>query len=737
MKSLLSDITAFDAQQEAALAVDLEADGVAVLGASGSGKTTTLLAHIQRSLAKQGGQILVMTTVSPQGLRRTLQRACSNEEIKRVVVCTPLQLARMNHRVIADVRILDRQEAFAHFESAAAPLLATEWPTIISGELNFEVSGLRYPERFLQTSFALMMKLLASNIDPLDISPAALRATTQFYARPPNFADAELLRQLKEEHRSSLRVDDAMLDHQRKREIDLTRIVTGLFRDFAERCEHESLITQPGYVRALTAHFLQTPAQAEIVRRRYAAVVIDDAQDILQCDLAFLKSVWGDALSGVMLAGDIHAGMLGFQGAKAQDTLSAPLRQIILHERRRGTKQTVAAQQKIYPHPDAPGVPEATPNEPGSLILERCPDSAAQADAIASFIGDCLNQGTPLSECAVVVRTLRCAQTIIEALLAHDIPVDCAGDLQFEHDAVTLDFIALLWCIAAPKQRPDAVLRVLSSPLLRLSDRSVALLCAPARDPMLFAAEPSSRGRNKADSDKVKQFLDNVLGGLTDQSLSTLAQTRLHYFREFLIRHREGLSATSLRDGLIDILNESAIAAGSSVRARFSRNYIARVIGELSNLSMQNTNMEFQRLLTRWESMAYADTREDTYVQIDTEAVCVASVLAMRSRAFDAIAVADARAGAFPRYFVPEAMLYSPQRGFVARENAGSVTHARTAKFTWYFEKARVREAYNSEERRSFSYILGRARKRVFVSAWGSATRGKTAPEFLEELRRG
>lgn len=726
MSPPLSGITALDPQQRAALEVDLEIEGVAVLGASGSGKSTTLLAHIRRSLAKSDGEILALTSANEQAMRARFRQTFSSEEFQRITLCTPFQFARLHHRGIKEMRILDRHEAYTEFEAAAAPLLAGEWATLQSGEIDPEVSGLRYPERFLAAAFTLMMKLLASNIDPLEIAADALRATTEFYAHPPNFADPDLLRLLKEEHRSSLRVDRAKLDHQRRREVDLTRIVATLFADFAARCEREYLTTQAGFVRTLTAYFASAPAQAKILRRRYQAVVIDDAQDLSQTDLAWLKAVWGERLVGVMLAGDIHAGMMGFQGARAQLTLSTPERQLILHERRRGTRQTIAAQQTIYPHPDAPATPAMSSDDPASLRLERYPDTPrgtgakTQADAIAAHISDCLRQGSAPRECAVVMRTLRCAKDLVEALLAREIPIDCAGDIDFHHDATTLDIIALFWAIAAPEQRPDAVLRTLASPLLHLSDRSLALLCAPA---------PEGESASAAGG-RTKGFLENVFLGRSDQCLSPLAQERLATFREMIGRHREARLTKPLRDWLIDLVNESALAGGSSVRARFSRNLLSRVISDLCLLQAKAPRAELREVLTEWEQ------RAAEYEQIDFDAVTVAVPAALRGRSFDVVAVADARAGAFPRYYVPDTMLYSPQRGFVPRENAGSTTEARTAKFTWYVAKARVREAYNSEERRCFAYLLGRAEKRVFVSAWGAATRGKTAPEFLEELRR-
>ncbi|HEV7179182.1 MAG TPA: hypothetical protein VGN11_04890, partial [Candidatus Baltobacteraceae bacterium] len=67
--------------------------------------------------------------------------------------------------------------------------------------------------------------------------------------------------------------------------------------------------------------------------------------------------------------------------------------------------------------------------------------------------------------------------------------------------------------------------------------------------------------------------------------------------------------------------------------------------------------------------------------------------------------------------------------------NVGEARAARTAKFSYYVYRAKARENYNHEERRAFVYAMRRAKKRLVVTASGRATRGTTAPEFLEELR--
>ena len=55
-------------------------------------------------------------------------------------------------------------------------------------------------------------------------------------------------------------------------------------------------------------------------------------------------------------------------------------------------------------------------------------------------------------------------------------------------------------------------------------------------------------------------------------------------------------------------------------------------------------------------------------------AVRILSIDAARGRDFDHIVVPNIRAGAFPRYYVPDAFLYSPSLGMIAKENVGVET---------------------------------------------------------------
>ncbi|MBV8531585.1 MAG: hypothetical protein JO104_09725 [Candidatus Eremiobacteraeota bacterium] len=111
------------------------------------------------------------------------------------------------------------------------------------------------------------------------------------------------------------------------------------------------------------------------------------------------------------------------------------------------------------------------------------------------------------------------------------------------------------------------------------------------------------------------------------------------------------------------------------------------------------------------------------------------SVEAARGQEYDYAIVAGVRPGAFPRWYAPEAFLFSRRLGIVPRENAGDAPAARTAKFSYYVFVTKAAQHYYARERNAFEYAIRRARKTALVTASGTPTRGTTAPEFLEELR--
>jgi superfamily I DNA/RNA helicase len=136
------------------------------------------------------------------------------------------------------------------------------------------------------------------------------------------------------------------------------------------------------------------------------------------------------------------------------------------------------------------------------------------------------------------------------------------------------------------------------------------------------------------------------------------------------------------------------------------------------------------------ESVARAEADLLAIAPRDPAAVRVLDVEAAKGEEFDAVFLVDARAGGWPRYYVPDAFLFMPNVGMIPKENVGDADTARTAKFTYALHRFKIRDKFVAEERRAFYCAVTRAKKRLYVSASGRATQGRAAPEILEELER-
>src|SRR5581483_9804081 len=109
----------------------------------------------------------------------------------------------------------------------------------------------------------------------------------------------------------------------------------------------------------------------------------------------------------------------------------------------------------------------------------------------------------------------------------------------------------------------------------------------------------------------------------------------------------------------------------------------------------------------------------------DADAVAILGVEASKGREFARVFIFYVRAGAFPRYYVPDAFQFSVNLGMIPKENVGDgAAAARTAKFTYFQYKLDLRTKYYAEERRALYSAASRARERLTISASGRPTRG-------------
>jgi superfamily I DNA/RNA helicase len=726
---------------ERALALPAEHGLIAFTGPPASGKTEALarrfaaLAHADPALAGAA----IVTAARDDGARALAARiaAASGIAVRGATLdALAFELLRahpLETGLALDLEAVDELDAAEIFERAAAPLFSAEWSDWLGADVDPEIAGLRTPARFADAALRLIRKLRDAGIDDHAFLAVALRGATTFYANPPNLASPALLSATKDEHRASLAVDASELDRQRRRELDLAKILAHLYRAYVDELVRRGCLTAGDALAEATRLLENRPAIARALRRRLRVAFVDDAHDLSPAALRFLRALFGDALDGVAVAGDPDAATQTFAGARPERVFGRAATTVALADSAVPAQVLAVARAAIDADP-ARLVP------PGERVrVLRAADRAAEANAVADRIAGLLRDGTPPGRIAVLHRTLRTMATYENALVARDVPVALAGDPALFSRADVLDALSLLWMAVDPFRHVWA-LRALQTPMMRLSDASIAVLCGESAGPQpaLFTLpESPADGERRWDRKRDLRLGSNLLNGERDADLSPIARERIAALRERRARWTEWLRSSDVATAARAIVEDGGLllprGGEPGARGRLRVTLIERLIALIATYAARHPFDDLGGALAYCERLAAAD-RGPELVDERGDAVVVASVDRVLARRFDHVFVVDARAGAFPPYYVPDAFLFSTTYGMIPKDCAGDAVAARTAKFTWYEHHAKPRAAYVREQRRLFAAALGRADRSVTVSASGRPTRGVAAPELAAEV---
>ncbi len=632
-----------------------------------------------------------------------------------------------------DLELVDPLDAEEIFERAAAPLFSADWSDFLGADVDPEIAGLRTPDRFAVAALRLIRKLRDAGIDEQQFLTFALRGAAAFYANPPNLTSPALVAATKDEHRASLAVDASELDRQRRRELDLAKILARLYRAYVDELVRRGCLTASDALDEATRLIENRPAIGRALRTRLRVSFVDDAHDLPAASLRFLRAIAGDALDGVAVAGDPDAATQMFAGARPDRIFSRAATTVVLAP---GTlpPQILAVRRAIIDADPAFPIPTGD-----AVRVVRAPDRAAEARDVAARVAALVAGGTPPGRIAVLHRTLRTLLPYEDALVASDLPVALAGDPALFSRPEVLDALALLWTTVDP-YRHDWLLRTLQAPLLRLSDATIALLCGepPNPQPALFALpEHDEADDRRWDRRRDLRLASNFLDGTRDAELSDKARERLAAFRARRERWLAWQRSTDVASAARAIVEDGGLllARGDETRAVLQRReaLIARVLELIAAYAARHSFDDLAGALAYCERLAAAEQGPELVDERD-DAIVVAAVDRVLTRRFDHVFVVDARAGAFPPYYVPDAFLFSPTYGMIPKDSAGDAVAARTAKFTWYEHQAKPRAAFVKEQRRLFAAALSRADISATVCASGRPTRGIAAPELAAEI---
>jgi len=737
-------------------AIDAPADAplLAITGRAASGKTETIARRYAGLLARDAslgvGATLVLApraeaaTALAQRIAILLPPARAAECARdgRYFGCRLDRLAfdmLAEHATLTDLaydlEAIDAYDAEEIFERAIAPLFSADWNEFLGPDIDPEIPGLRAPDRFATAVLRLIRKLRAAQISPDAFLASALRGAATFYAAPPNLSAPALLFATKDEHRGALAVSAVELDRQRRRELDLAKIITKIYRSYLDELVAHGCLGPADAIAEATRLLEEHPALARTYRQRFRIAVVDDAQDLPTGEFRLLAAIFGKTLAGVTIAGDPQAATETFAGARPERVFGAAALTLGLQASHRVPAQISAVAAALLDPRHAPAIP------PGDAVrLHRAatpPDEAAfVADDVAAHIA----AGVPPGRIAVVHRSLRTLAVYEEALVERNIPIALNGDaaLFARHD--TLDALGLLWATVDPFAHAW-LLRVLQLPPLGLNDASLAILCGEPANPqaLLFDLPPDEGdGTRRWDRRRDLRLGTNIARGDRDADLEPEARERLIAFRARRDAWQKLARTAGVAEAAAAIVADGGLYEPrpneTDARTRRRTAVVDTLLESIARYARRNRGSDLAAALGYCERIARGETGP-AIADASADAVVVGSIDAVKARRFDRVYVVDVRAGSFPPYYVPDAFLFSPTYGMIPKDSVGDAVTARTAKFTWYAHHAKLRENYSREDRRALAVALTRADVAVTVSASGRPTRGVAAPELLVELQ--
>ncbi|MGF1646787.1 MAG: PD-(D/E)XK nuclease family protein [Kineosporiaceae bacterium] len=390
---------------------------VLLLGAAGTGRTTTVVAWAAARLGRDAGGALVVcpTRAAARRVGDLVARAVA-ATLPGPVARTPQSLAWavLREHAAREGLVPPRLVTGGETDLLVADLLAGHeaagddpWPDTVP------------PATRATRAFRADLRELWSRVVERGLGPQQLADLGRRHGRPEWVVAATLLRERSEI--AGLRGDNAW--------------------DPAEIVDEAAALARAD------------PSLGEWARSRVGAtaVAVDDAQDLTAAGWRLLTALappGGD----VLVAGDPDLATQGFRGASprlltdAAEALAGPRRRAarlvlptswrhdaVLAAVARAVSQRIGVVTAVHRAPDPPGQGEATPDggpRPGSVRALTCPDGAAEAATVAALLrAHHHDRRSPLpwDAMAVVVRSQARAQAVRLACRHAGVPVVTPG----------------------------------------------------------------------------------------------------------------------------------------------------------------------------------------------------------------------------------------------------------------------------------------------------------------------
>ena len=654
-----------------------------IIAGAGSGKTRVLthrIAHLLATGRAHPGQILAITFTNKAA-------------------------AEMRERVAALVGPAGQRMWVSTFHSACVRILRRE----------HDAAGLR--STFSIYDSADSQRLITMVVKELGID--AKRFTPKTFANRISDLKNELVT-------PQAHADSAVTSNP------LERHLVEVYRAYAQRLEAANALDFDDLI-VRTVQLLQAkPAVAEMYRRRFRHILVDEYQDTNHAQYVLVRELTGGAgASGagsgpapaeLTVVGDSDQSIYAFRGATIrnieefeQDYPSA--RTILLEQNYRSTQNILdAANAVISRNSGRRDKRLFTDSGAGAPVTGYVADSEHdEARWISSEIdrlGD--EHGVRPRDVAVFYRTNSQSRALEEAFLRSGQPYKVVGGTRFYERREIKDAIAYLRAVDNPDDDVN-LRRILNVPKRGLGDKAEAALSGhAARHAVSFgtaiadaagAQRPSEEGATAGDLDALG-IEPPVVEGLTAR-----ARRQVAGFHELLTGLRHQLVAG---DGVADVLDAALDASGYLAELRSSDDpqdatrveNLAELHSVASDFQVANPGATLADFLERVSLVADADQlppSEDVAAQEAFGQVTLMTVHTAKGLEFPVVFVTGMEDGTFP--------------------------HVRSL----------ADDAELAEERRLAYVALTRARERLYLtraavrSAWGAAN-AMPASRFLDDI---
>jgi len=676
-----------------------------VTGPPGSGKTTALAA-----LAARWAHDGVVTVIcANDASRAAFEAATARLDVReRLLVDTvPGHLASWMRAEFAasgaspQLAVGAEADSIAMAREAGRTILDMTWPGFRSTEFVLDLPFLARPDIFFEEAAGLFRQLRCRLVDPDAFSAGCACGIEAFYGDDVERAralcsDGTVRANASHKGREAMSATVDRLRVQRRAECDLAVLLAFLYSGYASLAGGRAVLCAEDVTAEGVAWLRRDRDAVERLAARSGGFIVDDAEDAEPALAPMIEALERGGGVRLAVAACPSSAIEGIRGRRA-----LPLGDAV---------------RKIVLPPPAPH---------SAITAARFSDEDAEADAVAREIRELLANDVRPPEILVLTRDRHAAAVYVRALSERGVPIAAPHDAWQAPDDVA-DLLALACVVDDPYDHAH-LLRVLSSPVVGLSDLSLLRLCRDPEDADQLALDVGLDDARMSGARGIASttLAENVLYGLADQRLSDAARSSLVAFRERSKLWRTACARMSTSSALAYLMEAGGFLAAWHAAPVHLRERVAedarRLIAAACVLS--GALGEVARLLE--SGLAAIEPAKPSGGAVVSETI--AGVKGSRAPYVFVTGVAHNR---FPRVYVSHALAFTKQWGLIARENvAGGASQ--TAKFAWYYAKHGAKRMYIEEERRALAYALSRADVAAHASGYGTTPRWAADQDLL------